>query len=199
MSGKGLNIEGYRIEPLSPQTWDEFASLAERHNGVWGGCWCTWFHLYPDPPERKALGNREFKRRLVEDDRAHAALVYDGDQAIAWAQYGRVPELANIHHRKEWEQGVVRQPDYRITCLFVDRNYRRQGVAAVAVRGALALIAVAGGGVVESYPHDLVPGKKTSASFLYNATRSMYEQLGFEFERPKGKGNCVMRAVIPAA
>jgi hypothetical protein len=105
MSGKGLNIEGYRIEPLSPQTWDEFASLAERHNGVWGGCWCTWFHLYPDPPERKALGNREFKRRLVEDDRAHAALVYDGDQAIAWAQYGRVPELANIHHRKEWEQG----------------------------------------------------------------------------------------------
>jgi hypothetical protein len=36
---------GYRIEPLSAQTWDAFADLAERHNGVWGGCWCTWFHL----------------------------------------------------------------------------------------------------------------------------------------------------------
>ncbi len=24
-----------------PQTWDAFADLAERHNGVWGGCWCT--------------------------------------------------------------------------------------------------------------------------------------------------------------
>ena len=72
-------------------------------------------------------------------------------------------------------------------------------MAAVAVRGALALIAAAGGGLVESYPHDLPEGKKTSASFLYNATRTMYEQLGFSYERPKGKGNCVMSAVVPAA
>ncbi len=194
-----VGVDRYRIEPLGPQTWDAFADLAERHNGVWGGCWCTWFHRYPDPPERTTLGNREFKRRLVEEDRAHAALVFDGDVAVAWAEYGRVEELPNIHHRTEWEQGVVRMPDYRITCLFVDRRYRRKGMATVAVRGALALIAAAGGGIVESYPHDLPPGKKTSASFLYNATRSMYEQLGFTYERAKGKGNCVMSKVIPAS
>jgi GNAT superfamily N-acetyltransferase len=191
-------VDGYRIAPLGPPTWDAFADLAERHNGVWGGCWCTWFHLHPDPPERRAVGNREFKRRLVAQDRTHAALVFDGDVAVAWAQYGPVPELPNIHHRKEWEQGVGRVPDYRITCLFVDRRYRRQGMAATAVRGALALIAAAGGGLVESYPHDLPPGKKTSASFLYNATRSMYEQLGFSYQRPKGQGNCVMTMVVPA-
>jgi GNAT superfamily N-acetyltransferase len=167
---------------------------------VWGGCWCTWFHLYPDPKdERRALGNREFKHRLVEQGRTHAALVFDGDVAVAWAQYGTVDELPNLHHRKEWEQGVVRRPDYRITCLFVDRRYRRKGMAAVAVRGALALIAAAGGGLVESYPHDLPPDKKTSASFLYNATRTMYEQLGFDFQRPKGQGNCVMTKEIPAS
>lgn len=194
-----VSVDGYRIEPLGRGTWDAFADLAERHNGVWGGCWCTWFHLYPDPPERKALGNREFKRQLVEEDRAHAALVFDGDVAVAWAEFGPVEELPNIHHRKQWEQGVVRKPDYRITCLFVDRRYRRKGTAAVAVRGALALIAAAGGGRVESYPHDLPPGKKTSASFLYNATRSMYEQLGFSYERPKGKGNCVMTKVVKPA
>ena len=191
-------VDGYRIESLSPQTWEAFADLAERHNGVWGGCWCTWFHLFPDPPERKTLGHREFKRRLVEANRTHAALVFDGDVAIAWAQYGPVEELRNIHHRKEWEAGVVRMPDYRITCLFVDRRYRRKGMAAVAVRGALALIAGAGGGLVEAYPHDLPAGKKTSSSFLYNATRSMYEQLGFRYERPKGKGNCVMSTIVAA-
>jgi len=196
MSKTDLSIDGYRIESLDPRTWDAYAGLAERHNGVWGGCWCTWFHLYPDPPERKELGNREFKHQLVQQNRTHAALVFDGDAAVAWAQYGPVPELPNIHHRKEWEQGVVRIPDYRITCLFVDRRYRRQGMAAVAVRGALALISAAGGGLVESYPHDLSPGKKTSASFLYNATRTMYEQLGFTYQRPKGKGNCVMTKVV---
>jgi GNAT superfamily N-acetyltransferase len=193
-----LSVDGYRIEPLGRQTWDAFADLAERHNGVWGGCWCTWFHLYPDPPERKELGHREFKRQLVEKNRAHAALVFDDDVAVAWAEYGPVEELPNIHHRKEWEQGLERMPDYRITCLFVDRRYRRKGMAAVAVRGALAMIAAAGGGLVESYPHDLPPGKKTSSSFLYNATRTMYEQLGFSYQRPKGKGNCVMTKVVKA-
>lgn len=196
-------MDGFRIEPLSPQTWPDFESLAGRHNGVWGGCWCTWFHLYPDPPERRELGHCEFKRQLVEQGRAHAALVFDstpdGDEAIAWAQFGTVAELRNIHHRKEWEKGLVQAPDFRITCLFVDRRYRRRGVAAVAVRGALALIAEAGGGLVEAYPHDLVPGRKTSSSFLYNATRTMYERLGFDYQRPKGKGNCVMTKIIPAA
>lgn len=191
-----LMVDGFRIEPLSPQTWEAFADLAERHNGVWGGCWCTYFHAFPDPPERKELGNREFKHRLVEQGRAHAALVFDGDVAVAWAQYGTVEELRNIQHRKEWERTAVRQPDFRITCLFVDREYRRKGVAAVAVRGALGLIAAAGGGLVESYPHDLPPGKKTSASFLYNATRTMYAGLGFTYERPKGQGNCVMSTVV---
>ena len=199
MSDMISSADGYRIAPLSALTWDSFADLAERHNGVWGGCWCTWFHLYPDPLERRELGNREFKRKLVETGRAHAALVFDDDVAVAWAEYGPVDELPNIHHRKEWEQGVVRRPDYRITCLFVDRRYRRKGMAAVAVRGALELISAAGGGLVESYPHDLPEGKKTSASFLYNATRTMYEQLGFTYERPKGKGNCVMSKVIPPA
>ena len=199
MSKVEVSVDGYRIEPLSPQTWTAFADLAERHNGVWGGCWCTWFHLFPDPPERKTMGNRAFKQRLVDEGRAHAALVFDGDVAVAWAEYGSVEELPNIHHRKDWEQSLVRMPDYRITCLFVDRRYRRKGMATVAVRGALALIGTAGGGLVESYPHDLPPGKKTSASFLYNATRSMYEQLGFSYERPKGKGNCVMTKLVPAS
>ena len=199
MAKAQVSVDGYRIDALSAETWDAFADLAQRHNGVWGGCWCTWFHVYPDPPERKELGNREFKRRLVEDGRAHAALVFDGDVAVAWAEFGPVGELPNIHHRKEWEQGVERIPDYRITCLFVDRRYRRNGMAAIAVQGALALIAAAGGGLVESYPHDLPPDKRTSASFLYNATRTMYEKLGFTYERPKGKGNCVMTKVVPAS
>ena len=71
-------------------------------------------------------------------------------------------------------------------------------MAGVAVRGALPLIAAAGGGLVESYPHDLPPSKKTSASFRYNGTRTMCEGLGFRDERPKGQGNCVMSTLVPA-
>lgn len=205
----------YTIRPLGPDTWPAFAGLAERHNGVWGGCWCTWFHGRADlricegPNGRHHAmshrtcaekgqtveGNRALKERLVTEGRAHAALVFDGDVAVAWCQYGSPEELPNIYHRKEYEAGRDRLPDYRITCLFVDRDYRRRGVAAVAVHGALGLIAQSGGGVVEAYPQD-TPGKKVSASFLYNGTRSLFEQAGFSYDRPKGMKNCVMSKTI---
>jgi len=73
-------------------------------------------------------------------------VVFDGDEAVAWCQYGSPEELPNITHRREVEAAGDPPPDYRITCFFVDRRYRRKGMAGVALRGALDLIALAGGG-----------------------------------------------------
>ena len=76
----------------------------------------------------------------------------------------------------------------------MDKKYRRGGVTAAALCGAVDLIAQAGGGVVEGYPHD-TGGQKVSV--LYNGTRSLYERAGFGYLRPKGKRNCVTRRVVP--
>lgn len=188
----------FAVRPLGTDTWDAYAALIERHNGVWGGCWCLAFH--PPSPERSRslAGNRALKRRLVDDGVAHAALVFDGERVIGWCQYGSPAELPAIYHRKQVEAAPYEPPDYRITCFFVDRDHRRTGVSATALRGALDLIAAAGGGMVEAYPQD-TQGKKTSASFLYNGTRSLFERAGFSFERPKGKNHCVMRRTVTAA
>jgi len=134
----------YAIKPLGPDTWDAFAQLAERHNGVWGGCWCTWFHPRRAGQDSDAEAGRPYKERLVREGRAHAALVFDGEVAVAWCQYGTPEELPSIYHRKEYEAGLDKAPDYRLTCFFVDRNYRRRGVAAVALQGALGLIRAGG-------------------------------------------------------
>ncbi|MGH3471732.1 MAG: GNAT family N-acetyltransferase [Nocardioidaceae bacterium] len=186
----------YAIKPLAPDTWGAFAQLAERHNGVWGGCWCTWFHTSHAEKSFTAEDNRALKERLVNEGRAHAALVFDGDVAVAWCEYGTPDELPNINHRKEYDAHLDTLPDYRLTCFFVDKKYRRKGVAGVALDGALGLIARAGGGVVEAYPQD-TDGQKVTASFLYSVTRSMFEQAGFSYVRAKGKNHCVMRKVIP--
>jgi GNAT superfamily N-acetyltransferase len=211
-------VTEYTIRALGPDTWGAFAALAERHNGVWGGCWCTWFHdvsslricqgpsgqhharFHRSCAEKGQVveDNRALKERLVSEGRAHAALVFDGEAAVAWCQYGDPGELPNINHRKEYEAGLGRLPDYRITCFFVDRDYRRKGVAAVALRGALDLIAQAGGGVVEAYPQD-TGGEKVTPSFLYSATRSLFEQAGFSYDRSKDIKHCVMSKTIRGA
>ena len=93
----------HRVEALTPQTWDAYARMMERHNGVFGGCWCTYFHTMAGEKTYDADDNRSLKQRLVEEGRAHAALVMDGDEAVAWAQYGSPDELPNIYHRKEYD------------------------------------------------------------------------------------------------
>ncbi|MFF0341977.1 GNAT family N-acetyltransferase [Kribbella sp. NPDC004875] len=189
-------VEELTVRALAPETWDAFEALAERHNGVWGGCWCTWFQTMHNQKTFDAGNNRDLKHRLVMEGRAHAALVFDGELAVGWLEYGSPVELPNIYHRKEYEAGMDGPPDYRLTCFFTDRHYRRQGVSAVALRGALDLIAQSGGGVVEAYPQDTA-GQKVSASFLYNGTRSLFEQAGFTYNRPKGKNHCVMTKAVP--
>ena len=77
---------------------------------------------------------------------AHAALVFAGDDAIAWCEYGSPLELPDILHRKEYDASVTRPAPWRITRFFVDRDHRRSEVAREALDGALELIAQAGGG-----------------------------------------------------
>ena len=198
MIGRQDATSEYTIKPLGPETWTAFARLVERHNGVWGGCWCNAFHPKCAEKPRSPEESRDRKLRRVNEGRAHAALVCDGDDAVAWCQYGTPEELPNIYHRKEYEAGMERLPDYRLTCFFVDKRYRRAGLAAVALRGALDLIAREGGGIVEAYPQD-THGEKISASFLYNGTRSLFEQAGFTYDRPKGKNHCVMTKIVAPA
>lgn len=187
----------YTVQALSPLTWDAYADLIERHNGIWGGCWCLNFH--PNSPERgiSLEGNRALKKRLVEENLAHAAVVFDGERAVGWSQFGPPEELPNITHRKEYEAIPHEPADYWLTCFFVDRDYRRDGVAAAALQGALDLIAESGGGLVEAFPYDVQ--KKVSGSFLYNGTRDMFERAGFEYLRHKGKNHCVMTRRIAAS
>lgn len=191
------------VRALSPDTWPAFAELVERNNGIWGGCWCTWFHCETMAERRSARGetyesHREFKRKRVEAGTAHAALVFDGETAVGWCEYGPPEELPGIKYLKEYLATTEVLPDYRITCFFIDRNHRRKGASAIALDGALALIAAAGGGVVESYPQD-TQGQKINSTFLYNGTRSLFEQAGFTFVRTHGAKHAVMSLTVAPA
>ena len=177
---------------LETSTWPDFARLVERHNGVWGGCWCLSFH---QRSTGSAAKNQSEKLSRVRTGKAHAALVYDGTTAVGWCQFGHIDELPRIKHRRDYEGKLTKLPDWRITCFFVDRDHRRTGVTSVALAGALREIARLGGGTVESYPED-VAGRKTSGSFLYNATVSIFERQGFRRSRRLGMHHWVVTKVV---
>ncbi len=181
---------GYTTKALTAATWDDFAVLAEAHNGVWGGCWCMAFHDFDSRVSPEA--NRAEKQRRVVEGRAHAALVYDGGFCVGWCQFGAPAELPRIKNRKAYEAGLDTLPDWRITCFFVGRGSRRTGVAHAGLAGAVQEIGRLGGGAVEGYPDDIAD-TKASSSFLWNGTVAMFERQGFERTRPIGKTKWVVR------
>jgi hypothetical protein len=70
------------VRALTPETWDAFADLVERHNGVFGGCWCTYFQAMHAEKTFEAESNRELKERLVREGRAHAALATSSRRTV---------------------------------------------------------------------------------------------------------------------
>lgn len=93
-------------KPLAPSTWPAFARLVEKHNGIFGGCWCISFHLLPGENKRGAKSYRAMKRAVVWKGRAHAAMVFDGPDAMGWCQFGPTSELPNIRSKKVYDEGL---------------------------------------------------------------------------------------------
>ena len=193
----------FRIRGLGSRTWPDFERVAEKHHGVWGGCWCVSFHLAPKRTRRPGsedeaatpASRRALKERLVRANRSHAALVYAGVSVVGWCQFGPPAELPA-------RMGGPRRlgldpPDWRITCFFVDRDHRREGVAKVALAGALRMIAQRGGGTVDSYPSE-TRGKATSGSILWGGTVSMFRDAGFRTIGALGTTKVVMRRSVPS-
>src|SRR6266700_3332644 len=150
----------YSTRELSPDTWPDFERLFSKHGGV-GGCWCMYYQrpkggttkgLTSD--ERHAKNKRD-KNSLVNQGKAHGVLLYDGDNAIGWCAYGPKQEFPRIDNGRNYKRlDLKNEPEklWRITCFFVDRDYRKKGVARVVLKAVLDSIKTRGGGVVEAYP-----------------------------------------------
>jgi GNAT superfamily N-acetyltransferase len=183
----------YTIKALNETTWDAFAALVDRNNGVFGGCWCLGFHPEGGDKSLTAAQRRQRKLERVREGTAHAALVFDQDDCVGWCQFGAPDEVPRIKSRAVYEKGQSVPPAWRIACNFVGKGHRRRGVATAALAGALDLIAALGGGTVEGYPEG---AESVPAGFLFNGALSTYERLGFTRDRKIGKHRWVVSKVV---
>src|SRR6267143_4372843 len=83
----------FQVKELGKETWPDFERMVEKHNGVWGGCWCTFFHLTHSESKLWTGKHKEYKEKLVRANQSHAALVYDGPDVVGWCQFGPLAEL----------------------------------------------------------------------------------------------------------
>ena len=187
----------YTTRPLDATSWAAFAELVERNNGIFGGCWCMGYHA--DDSRTDPAHNRSRKEHRVRTGQAHAALVLAEDGAAqGWCQFGSPEELPKIKHRREYEKNPPPTADWRITCFFVDKKHRGQGVARAALEGALEQIARLGGGRVEAIS-EVTAGREAQGRFLFSATVELFEDCGFSRVRQVGKHAWIVSRVVDSA
>ncbi len=183
----------FQVKQLGRETWPDFVRIMEKHDGVWGGCWCVAFHLTRNEEKQWSGKHRALKEKLVHANRSHAALVYDGADIVGWCQFGPPAELpARMRGYGKLDAAL---PNWRIPCFFVDRDRRKEGIAEAALAGALRFIAAKGGGTVDGYPI-ATKGKPYSSSFLWGGTESMFTEAGFHPLGHLGTSKMVMRKVV---
>src|SRR2546430_10464703 len=199
----------YSTKELSRKTWPDFERLFLKQGAVGDGWWCWCMHHQgscslpgiEEPMTRAdwAVRNRREKRKLVDSSCAHGILVYARGEPVGWCQYGPREELPRIDNTQNYrrlalEGGTERL--WRITCLVVDKQHRRCGVASVALKAALEAIRKKGGWLAQAYP---VSKTDQGSNYMYCATVKMFEKVGFKTIAPLSTGRTatvVMRRPI---
>lgn len=177
---------------LSAGTWRDFERLFASNGGVWGGCWCMFFHS-PGSFDSKAYEeNREAKRALVNGGSAHGTIVYCGDDPVGWCQFGPRDELKRVD-RKRGYVPTAENP-WRITCLFIAPGHRRSGFAGLAVSESVGAMQKLKVRTIEAYP---VEGE-SNATFLWAGTPGLFEREGFKRVGPLGKKSWIYSLDLPA-
>ncbi|MCI0566968.1 MAG: GNAT family N-acetyltransferase [Acidobacteria bacterium] len=192
-SAKSLRL---RFLPATKERWADLEALfGER--GACGGCWCMAWRL---PRAQYQAGKGEKNRRalmkLVKSKQAPGILAYAGRQAIGWCAVAPRSDYSFLG-RSRVLQEVDALPVWSISCLFVLRAYRGQGVSTELLRAAVLFAAARGAQMVEGYP--TIPyGERVPAAFLWTGTWSAFLQAGFTEVARRSSGRPIMRAAAAA-
>jgi len=166
--------------------------------GACGGCWCMhWRCEKGGQAWEKAKGepNRKALKKLVESGEAHGIIALAGKRPVGWCSFGRRSEFPRLERTKAYistESGLPHAAAiWSINCLFLDKEFRNQGLSQKLVETAVKAIRKSKGKLIEAYPVPLTKGgQKLPAAFAFTGPEIIYQRLGFQevqrlsFSRP---------------
>jgi GNAT superfamily N-acetyltransferase len=163
------------IRPLTPDLWPAFEDLFGR-GGASNGCWCMYWRIGSQYHQRDRRLNRDAFHEIVAQGPPPGLLAFDGERAVGWCQLTPRLNLPWLVRRPFFER-LDDLPVWSISCFYIRRGYRRQGVMAALIAEAVRVARQAGAAALEAYPVDTSqPG---STRNLFTGTVSAFAKAGF--------------------
>jgi len=167
-----------KFVPVTKDRWSDFETLFGKR-GACGGCWCMlWRLTRKDFESQKGEGNRRAMKALIQSGEIPGILALSEGQPVAWcsvAPRDHFPALGRSRILKPLDE----QPVWSISCLFVEKQYRRKGLSTQIIKAAVDHVKKQGGSVVEAYPVEPKKDKMPDV-FAWTGLASAYVKAGFE-------------------
>jgi GNAT superfamily N-acetyltransferase len=177
------------IRPLTPDLWPALEGLFGK-GGASNGCWCMYWRIGSEYRKRERVKNRSAFRRIVKRGPPPGLLAFAGELAVGWCQLTPRDDLPWLDRTQALGR-VDATPVWSISCFYVRRGYRGQGVMSALVAAALKAAKRAGALALEAYPVDTAGPRDTSNVFTGPA--STFERAGFRTIARRRPSRPIMR------
>jgi GNAT superfamily N-acetyltransferase len=178
-------------------TADRWADVEELfgERGACGGCWCMYWRLRrSDWTAAKGNKNKTAFKKLITSGQQPGVIAYKGKEPIGWCAIAPREEYLSLAKSRVLKP-LDDKPVWSITCLFVKRGFRRQGISIELLRAAAKFAAKQGARVIEGYP--TVPTmEKTPDPFVYMGVPSAFKSAGFKEAARRSPNRPIMRLQI---
>jgi GNAT superfamily N-acetyltransferase len=180
--------------PLTTANWADFERLFGSR-GACGGCWCmSWRLARAAFNQGKGGANRSAMRALVEKGDEPGILLYKDGLAVGWCSVAPRTEFVALSRSRVWAP-VDDRPVWSISCFFVAKEHRNQGLSVELLRAAVTFAQSRGARIVEGYPQEL-DGGPLPASFAWTGIASAYRKAGFKEALRRSEKKPIMRYEI---
>jgi GNAT superfamily N-acetyltransferase len=171
-----------RFAPVTGANWSDFEKLFETP-GAPKYCWCM---AWRDMPDRQTASSAERKQAMsgfVEAGTPVGILAYEAGQPVGWCSVAPRNSHRKLASDQEDDAGV-----WSVTCFFVPRKRRGEGLARALLDAAISHAFSKGASTVEAYPVD-----PDSPSYRFMGFRQMFAARGFRETGMAGSRRHVMR------
>ncbi|WP_231955469.1 GNAT family N-acetyltransferase [Occultella aeris] len=167
------------VVPATAQRFDDVVTILAPKDPDAPVCWCLSYRL-PNRENQSLRGSDRAARlrRYAEEGTPPGVVAYVDGEPAGWCSVS--PRAS--HHRLTHSRTIPTVDDvpvWSVICFVIRPPFRRQGLAAQLLEGAVAYAATRAAPALEAYPID-PEGARISSAFAYVGTTALFEAAGFE-------------------
>ena len=188
MKSKPVKLD---LEPLTSSNWKKFEALMGEKGGC-GNCWCMYFRLpYKTFQENKPDGNKKMMKELVKNGLPQGLIALMNKEPVGWIAIAPREDYMRVENSRVFKR-IDDKPVWSITCFFIKKEFRHQGLSQHLIRGAVEFAKRKKMKTLEAYP--AIPyAEKVPHPFLWMGILSTFLNNGFKIVRQQSKSRAMVR------